>query len=352
MGTIRAVVPAMFKQKLKSSIRQIAATGYYATNHYLNRLMGKVAILAYHRVVSDKELVRYYIQPGMYVKSDVFEMQIKFLREHFTILSFAELLDIWEQNKWDNTRRYCVITFDDGWLDNYLYAYPVLKKYNIPATIFLTTSYICTTQWFWPDKMSFLLQRYYTNGIQPNQKEAIKDFFKRYPWLIIDNEKIMSQALEIAIEKCKDFSHDEINNIIIGLSKLLNALPPDNRLLLDWREVKEMSNHNISFGSHSSNHMILTKLSTQEIQKELEESQHILTKMGINYVPVFCYPNGDYTDKIVEQVKTSGYQAAVSTKLGFEGTSPPNRYSLKRICIHNDISKTLPLFTYRLSFIG
>ena len=116
---------------LKSKIRRIAASVYYATGHLKTRLKGKVTILMYHRVLSEKELAQQYVQHGMYVLDNVFEKQMQFLKEHFQILSFIELLNLWKENKFDKSKRYCVITFDDGWLDNYIYAYPILKKNNL-----------------------------------------------------------------------------------------------------------------------------------------------------------------------------------------------------------------------------
>ena len=102
----------------------------------------------------------------MYVSKDVFEMQMQFLKEHFTVVSFGELLDLWTQKTYDQSKRYCVITFDDGWLDNYIYAYPVLKKYEIPATIFLPTAFVGTNKWFWPDKIGFILRHYLLPGLK------------------------------------------------------------------------------------------------------------------------------------------------------------------------------------------
>ena len=74
------------------------ASGYFATGHFLRRLQGKVVILMYHRVLSEKELKEQFVQPGMYVRSDVFELQTQFLKEHFQILSFIELLNLWKEN--------------------------------------------------------------------------------------------------------------------------------------------------------------------------------------------------------------------------------------------------------------
>lgn len=324
----------MFIHLLKSTVRHILSYGYFATGHFLRRLQGKVVILMYHRVLSEKELAQQFVQPGMYVRSDVFERQMQFLKEHFQILSFTELLNLWKKNKFDKSKRYCVITFDDGWLDNYIYAYPILKKNNIPAAIFLPTAFIDTNKWFWPEKISYMLHHYFNNS-------ASKPM-----------ESIPLGKIDSVIEKYKESSDEEIEDIIEKMSREINLKIPDERMLLNWEEVKEMSQNNISFGSHTCNHKILTKLSAMESQKEIEDSLHILQENKINHIPVFCYPNGNYNAEIQRLVKERGYQAAVSTRFGLENSSAQDLFSLKRIGIHNDISSTIPLFAYRLSKEG
>jgi hypothetical protein len=150
---------------MKSAVRQILGSSVYYSGLYRNLLRGKTIILAYHRVLSKREMDEMYIQPGMYVSQDVFEKQMQFLKEYFTVVSFGELLDLWKQKTYDPNKRYCVITFGDGWLDNYLYTFSVLKKYQIPATIFLPTNYVGTNDWFWPDRLGTLLWYHYkSNG--------------------------------------------------------------------------------------------------------------------------------------------------------------------------------------------
>ena len=267
----------------------------------------------------------------MYVRDDIFELQMQFLKEYFHVLSFSELLNIWKERVWDKEKRYCVITFDDGWLDNYTNAYPILKKYNFPATIFLPTALIDTDKWFWPDKMSYMMHHYFNNSASKQE------------------DSISLNKIDSAIQKYKESSDKEIEDIIEKMSRELNIKIPNERMLLNWKEIEEMSKHGISFGSHTCNHKILTKLSTTEIKKELKESLHTLEEKKINYVPAFCYPNGNYTHEISEQVKGAGYQAAVSTKFGYENGGSKDLFGLKRIGIHNDISSTMPLFAYRLS---
>jgi peptidoglycan/xylan/chitin deacetylase (PgdA/CDA1 family) len=330
---------------MKSSIRQTIAWMYYKTKHFLRHLQGKALILTYHRVLSEKELNQYFIQPGMYVCNDVFEKQMQFLQKHFQILSFAELLSLWKDKALDQNKRYCVITFDDGWLDNYIYAYPILKNYRIPATIFLTTSFIGTNHWFWSDQLIYLLQRLNDSALNVllDSNNWLKDILRPH------HLSINEMRFNTIIEKCKQRPDDEIQALIEKI-KTISALEfPEERMFLNWQEVNEMSHCGISFGSHSCTHKILTKLSVDEIQKEIEDSLCTLREKKINYIPIFCYPNGNYTQEIIKLVKAAGYQGAVSANFGFEDGFPQNLFALKRISIHNDISSTIPLFSWRIS---
>ena len=96
----------------------------------------------------------------MYVTPETFERHLQFLTAHFTILTFRRAAgEDGTAGDWDNAARYCVLTFDDGWLDNYQYAYPLLRAYSAPATIFLPTGLIGSSDWLWPDRLGELLRR-------------------------------------------------------------------------------------------------------------------------------------------------------------------------------------------------
>lgn len=339
----------MFKDTLKSATRQVLAGGYYASRHYLNLLKGKVIILMYHRVLPREAFPReQVIQPGMYVYSDAFMMQMRFLKKYFHLLSFTELLALWKEKDWDSDKRYCVVTFDDGWLDNYLYAFPILQQYKIPATVFLPTALIGTHQWFWPDKLAYLLKYYLTNitGEKENQLRCVRN---QYSWLSGLREGKGKTDIDTVIEMWKDRTQGEIDSLLEGMSQALGVELPSERVLVDWKEVEEMSKHRISFGSHSCTHKIFTTLSLPEVRKEVTDSLDVLRDKSINFIPVLAYPNGNYSREVIDQVKTAGYQAAVSTRFGYEEHAPANLFSIKRIGIHQDISATLPLFSFHIA---
>jgi peptidoglycan/xylan/chitin deacetylase (PgdA/CDA1 family) len=100
----------------------------------------RLIILYYHRIITEEERVN-GVSSGLYVKVEEFNKQMKFLKKFYNFVSENDIVDAIENDK--NLPNYSVwITFDDGWKDNYISALPILKKYNIPATFFVTTGYV------------------------------------------------------------------------------------------------------------------------------------------------------------------------------------------------------------------
>ena len=334
---------------LKGFARRSAAAVFQLSGAYKALLKGKVLILMYHRVLSEKDLIRFYTQPGMYVLESVFLMQMNFFQQNFNVLSLNDLLNCWGTGGLDKGQRYCVITFDDGWLDNYLYAYPILKKNGMPATIFLPTSFIGTDRWFWPDRLSYLLRNCHSDKLPEEKKEAIQSLVRNYLTLGSVETITCLDEIDPVIESFKRLPAEMIENFIREASSLLGAEVPHDRLMLNWDEIREMSGGGISFGAHSASHQILTNLSLEDACTEIERPLKVLRAQNISLSPVFCYPNGNYDRDIVECVRSCGYQAAVSTHFGHESCFPQDPYSLKRIGMHNDISNTIPLLTFHIS---
>jgi peptidoglycan/xylan/chitin deacetylase (PgdA/CDA1 family) len=298
-----------------------------------------------------------HIQPGMYVRGQSFEAHIAYLRKRFNIISLDELLDLWRTNRLKSQQSYCVITFDDGWRDNYQFAFPVLMKYRIPATIFLATDFIGTARWFWPDQLMFLLEkgRQHTTGSADRKAfstvlaemigvtlSAVDGIFRR----VESGDPIDPDAI---IEFCKRVEMDKIQQIIDRLSRALHVDLPTQRVLLNWDEVREMAGKGVTFGSHSGSHRIMTQISLSEVKMELIDSRNTMLRQGIKPVPVFCYPNGSFDRDIQELVRGNGYLAAVGCEVGVERDSPSDLFALKRISLHEDSSASVSLLAFALS---
>jgi len=132
-------------EKLKLLIRRLGSelifqSGLIRAFQAINKPAWR--ILMYHRVV-DPNTLSHPLSPGMYVRPETFRMQMLLLKSKYRVISLNELLNDLKNNSAPTTPT-VVITFDDGWLDNYTFAFPILKELGLPATIFIATALIGT----------------------------------------------------------------------------------------------------------------------------------------------------------------------------------------------------------------
>lgn len=334
------------------------ASFYHKLSLHTVRKRGKILILMYHRVLPSWQAADMLIQPGMFVTDDTFEMQLHFLKSYCDMISFREFLRRHAAHEWDHNKRYCVITFDDGWNDNYTCAYPLLKKHCIPATIFLTTSYIGSVRRFWPEELAFLLGHLTLSHLSSAQHDKL---FSTCGELKIESSLVLSLVNTVKMEKRREILHRIIERLkyfpersIQHFLKILREYTPQNLTgancaFLDWPEIEEMSCNNISFGSHCAHHRILTHLSPSEIEEEMNNSFETLKARKLDFLPVLSYPNGNYNQDIIRCAHKAGYQAAVTTLPGWVDPYRSDLFSLRRINVHNDISHNLSLFAFHIS---
>jgi peptidoglycan/xylan/chitin deacetylase (PgdA/CDA1 family) len=343
--------------ELKAAAWKTIAGAYYYSGFPNIRHRGQVAILIYHRVVPDDMVQDQHIQAGMYVRTESFAAHVDYFTKRFSILSLDRLLELLGTDRLDDRTSYCVITFDDGWQDNYRYAFPILKSHGIPATIFLATDYIGTARWFWPDQLAFVLGEARRRKTNVEIRRAIKAAVESTPEIPrshLSTRQIVSDHVDpcdtdCLIEWCKAFPPEAILRLVSHLAQTLNIGLPERRVLLNWEEVKEMAASGISFGPHSCSHRILTGLSPLEAKKEMTESWQALLQQGIKPLPVFCYPNGNCNAIIKGLARDNGYVAALGCDVGLEGRRPADLFSLKRISLHEDTTSSPSLLALALS---
>jgi peptidoglycan/xylan/chitin deacetylase (PgdA/CDA1 family) len=155
-------------------------------------------------------------------------------------------------------------------------------------------------------------------------------------------------AVDAAIEGLKSLPVAQIEAVVDGVAARLGISFENERTMLSWEEIREMGKHGISFGSHTCEHRILTQIDLADAAREVKGSMAQLRGSELNYVPVFCYPNGGYNDAIRALVIEAGYSAAVTTKLGRQSRDLKDPFAIARIGIHDDIAHSKPLFSLRL----
>jgi peptidoglycan/xylan/chitin deacetylase (PgdA/CDA1 family) len=222
----------------------------------------------------------------MAIPADVFEGHIKFIKDNFRVVTMTDGLDLIREGK--PKGMYAAINLDDGYMDNYTYAFPVLKKYNLSATIFLVTDVIGHDHLFWWDEVFQIMRGAKPGNVTEDAYRAIKI-----------NDLLMNK---------KD---SEIRDFINNLKKqcrINKEIIPNQ--MLGWKEIMEMAGSGISFGGQTKTHKNLCLLEDNEMREELSGSKLALEeKLGVKKIG-FCYPYGKYDDRVKRIVRDTGFDYA------------------------------------------
>ena len=237
----------------------------------------------YHGVAASTECEGGSLQ----LNREQFFEQMRYLQEHCNVVRLKDVIERTIEKP--TSKPNIIITFDDGYMNNYEVAFPVLKKLNLPATIFLVTERIGTTQLYWYDKLYAALS---FAGMPDDHILKVIDSFKvHHPHSI---EELVNTYIE-----------DEPRLQIPGHAYKCYEV-------LSRREIEVMASSGlITFGSHTHRHELLTMLTNNEVEETLLTSHRLMEQEVPNYIPVFCYPNGFHTEIHKQICADIGYQAAV-----------------------------------------
>lgn len=317
---------------------------YYSGILFLHRLLfdRKTAlVLTYHRVLPTLKSEAAPSQIGMIVTDSTFEKQMDFLYDTHEVIPLAEMIGRLNESKIDC--RYCSITFDDGWRDVYTHAFPVLEKRDLPAIMFLSAGFIGTDRLFWPERLTRVLLS--TGKPDKIDVSALADIDMKSADEIEaiiatdDNGRKLKQADRL-IERFKKLNPEIRGKLITLLEDSFSQTDTDearNRHILNWDEIDEMRKHRISFGSHTVNHAILTRIPPDEARMEITQSKQMLEKKLGEEIDLFAYPNGDWNDDVKEMVKEAGYRASVTT-MNRKNDYSTDPYLLGRLTVHQGMS--------------
>lgn len=302
-------------------------------------------VLMYHRIIDPEKSVL-KLQAGMYVRPETFRMQMQFLAENCNVISLHDLTQALLKKE-TLPKKTIAITFDDGWVDNYEFAFPILKELKLPATIFLPTEYIGAERLFWTDKFSML-------SLLFREQEADVEFLFKNEKVETTLRKLFNKdsefetSLEKSILQLKQIDHKDRIGILDSVEEFLQFNPemliPSQ--FLNWQQIKQMQEHKIDFGSHGHSHMQLGRCNATEVTNDVETSLNILKTRLKAPSKIFCYPEGSYSEISQAALAKLPIDAVVSNKwVKLKVSSPP---IIGRIGIHQDISAEMHMFKNRI----
>ena len=270
-----------------------------------------------------------------------------YLKERFDIVSLEKaLLLALSANGAGSGRPYCVLTFDDGWIDFYENAYPILRRAKAPATVFLPTAFIGENRTFWTDRLVTL---FYGRQGPAKQAEPCRDSRVRALEGLKGTVEAQIEAAAALLKKEPVAEIEKVLTLLFERWQVGGA--PAKRAFINWQEVEEMrASGLVTFGSHTHGHHLLTLLSDEEVAEELTVSMAQLCARGAvdpGFLP-FCYPNGNWNPAVARQVESCGFAAAVTTEWGWND-GRGDVFRLSRVPVHEDMTNSDRMFGCRLA---
>lgn len=311
------------------------------------RRRNKILVLLYHRISKPEDPFEPAVSPVR------FDKQMQFLQNYFNVVSVQEALshmaERQEAERQEAEKPLAVITFDDGYRDNLENAYPILKKYSLPAVFFLATGSIGDGEPMWTSRMEIIFKNARVSEL------TLESLDPRRSFELGDGYERMKVCYEIksAMKKVPDERRQMILKEIeekIGL--VVDPFESDPSEMLSWEEVKQLaSDPLVEIGSHSVSHRMLTQIPTEEVQWELEESKSKIESEIGRKVDYLSYPGNSYNDFVREAAEQAGYRAAFAVDRTLTRFNE-DRFALKRVHVENEpfetflaeISLILPFF--------
>jgi len=270
-----------------------------------------LTILSLHRVVTEAERSQSLYKPMM-VTVGQFESLLDMIRRNYHPVSLSSAVQQIRQGRKFKPGTIAV-TFDDGYLDVYQHAYPLLKTHDIPATLFLTTGVIdSASRYLWWDEVDYFCR---TAGLTMPELDGSFSAELRMA------AQLMARLPETRTARIEAFIRSTLLGISVNernrfISKLRSSIPVGvsrPQLMLSWDQVREMSGL-IEIANHTVNHRLLDELDAQQIQQEISLAKERIEQITGKRCPGLAYPGGVYTAKVVELAEEGGVEYAVTTR--------------------------------------
>jgi peptidoglycan/xylan/chitin deacetylase (PgdA/CDA1 family) len=340
----RGFVLTMYMRNLKSVGWRLARFGWKAGLAGLVERAPQrpgICALAYHRVGHAEVLP--YDRQNTTVTPEMFDAQVAFLKRLYPIATLEEVLDLY-----DHPRRlkhfHVLITFDDGYLDNYEAAYPILRSHSVQGTFFLPTGLIGTSIVPWWERIAYAVR---------HSKKLRLELLYPEPCSLdlgtMDVESVIACILRIY----KVTPGLDTQRFLGEVERACESGPPPEPAVpffMNWSQASEMARNGMAFGSHTHRHEILSRLPIGEQDEELAGSRTIIAERLGRPPDALAFPVGTrdtFSEATMLAAERAGYKLAFSCYGGLNTPRNLNRLNVLRRWVG-----TLSLDAFRVRLVG
>jgi peptidoglycan/xylan/chitin deacetylase (PgdA/CDA1 family) len=270
----------------------------------------RLTVLAYHRVTPRPAPDFPYLPDVVSVSPAGFSRHVKWIRRNFTVIGLDDLLGL-VRDGLTLPPRPLLFTFDDGYLDNYEHAFPVLRAHGLPAVLFVVSGAIGENRLMWWDELASLVQR------TPLRSAVLP---------LVGPVDLSGSGRRAAVRgellgRLKTVPDSARRDSLRELAEALRVEPliPQRSLFITWDQAREMIAHGVAVQPHTRSHPILTRVDPETLRAELADSARAVRKETGLPARAFAYPNGTASDinaDVVRAVADAGFEVAFTMEPG------------------------------------
>ena len=256
----------------------------------------------------------------LFVALKTFEKQLQFYKKYFQIVS----LDDYYQGNFSKDRYTIVLSFDDGFANNYKYVLPLLEKYQVPASFFITAIRESGYDFLWNDLLS-IAGKYGPSECTFRDENFTRNRHGRY----ISNHSGLGMTDRLRLEGFE--AKEEMMKYFERFFSLKKQVHEDYWKQMTVDEIRTMSESKwVTIGSHSYYHNDLANLSAEEIRDDLTRSRSFLENITGKEVRSLAFPYGSYSPQTIIEANMTGYTRLLATSFinNSDRTSPSLRERL------------------------
>ena len=289
--------------------RALVASGLVARARCRSPSEPALRVLNYHSV----SVAADYCKAAIAISPQLFDAHLTLLAKHYQVISIDEGINcLIHGDPWPE-RAVC-ITFDDGYADNYLVAYPMLRRHGLTATFFVVSDVVLERRAFWVG----WLQRAIARSSPTRAAAALAISIPSS-----SNYEGHCQALADCLSlRINVMSNAERDAYLKEIARALAIPPPDaapSDFMMTLAQLRELYAGGMSIGSHSMTHPLLTSLTPQEMEREMRDSKRQLEATLQIELRHFAHPNG------LGPCNFSALTARTARELGYDSASTSER---------------------------
>lgn len=266
----------------------------------------RLLVVTLHRVLPEGQR-RSYPLPGLCVTPEELDFLLSVATRRYACGPLAETRERFEAGE-PFPRPPLALTFDDGQLDNFEHARPLLARYDVRATFYVPAAHASSREPLWHDRLGFALQALAGDaGIRDELAVRLA---------IPDAPKEPAGFVAAAVRAAKRLTPERRQELAGELAQRSGAPVPEWAGMMGWPELRRLASEGHEIGSHSLHHPLLPQCSDEAVEREVVGSRSLLEAELAVPVRSFCYPNGDFDERSLAAVRRAGYACAVTTSSG------------------------------------